>query len=156
MFKTMTEHSHIDIKVGDILPTTMNMPMFKETTEYFDLESIFPKNKYLYTTEVVKAREFREEDKYWWSNNGKGFVTPYKRGDTMFGKRKKTFLNIEPGFVFIHPCSKFVSYIPEQIPLDNDFGFLIGIYLAEGLVTKTYVCISNKDKEVLKKIRHDI
>lgn len=42
--------------------------------------------------------------------------------------------------------------VPEQILLDNNFGFLIGIYLAEGWVTETFVGISNNDPIIRKRV----
>jgi len=141
------------IKVGDILPTTKNMPRPYKIQEYFDISTIFQKDKYLYTTEVVNAREYREKEFSWFKDHiGKDFIVPYKRGDTMFGRRKDELLAMKAGFVHIHPSANFVSNIPDKIPLDNDFGFLIGIYLAEGCSTKTFVCISNNDEKIRQRI----
>ena len=46
--------------------------------------------------------------------------------------------------------------IPNNIKLDYDFGYFIGIYLAGGSVTKYFVSISNVDENVLNKIREFI
>lgn len=140
------------VKVGDILPTTRNMPEFKNTSDYFIMESVFPKSEYIYSSEIVKARECKQKSKYWWKEHNKIFTTPYKRGDTIFGKRKELFMNIESGYVFL-PRGKFVSYIPEKIPLDEEFGFLIGIFLAEGLTTSTFVNISNNSHIIREKVQ---
>ncbi len=43
--------------------------------------------------------------------------------------------------------------IPNNIKLDYDFGYFIGIYLAGGSVTKYFVSIPNVDKNILNKIR---
>jgi len=67
------------------------------------------------------------------------------------GNRKDYFLNCKPGLVYIHN-NPFVSHVPSKIPLDEDFGFLVGLYLAEGLSTKTYMCISNNDEKIRKRI----
>jgi len=43
--------------------------------------------------------------------------------------------------------------LPEQIKLDKDFGFFIGIYLAEGYIkSKKTIDISNKNKEIQKRV----
>ena len=143
-----------DVKVGDVLPTTKNMPRFKETKDYFDMTSIFPKDKYLYSSEVVKAREYKEKRPCDWFSQGNGveFVTPYKRCDTLFGKRQEFYMKMNPGLVYIHTSNGFVSHIPDKIPLDNDFGFLIGIYLAEGWSAKTFVGISNNDEKIRDRV----
>lgn len=142
-----------DVKVGDMLPTTTSLKKPRIEHSYFDMETIFPKNKYLYTTELIKARKHRFSGKQGWlDSNGVHFTVPYNRPDGCFGRRKSYFLSCEPGFVYIHTGAAFVSHIPDKIPLDNDFGFLIGIYLAEGWCTKTFVGVSNNDELIRKRI----
>ena len=143
-----------EIKIGDIVPVTKDLPRFKNIQTHFDMESIFPKDKYLYTTEIIKAREYKlSGERTWWMNhNGKDFILPYKRPDNCFGGRSDYFMKCPPGLIYIHTSNSFVSHIPDKIPLDNNFGFLVGIYLAEGLSTLTYVCISNKDAIVRKRV----
>jgi len=148
-----------DIKVGDILPTTSSLKA-PETTKYFDMETIFPKSEYVYTTEVLKAINYQKTFGGLQSRtngkfkelNGKEYTVPFSRYDIMLGKRKEFFENCKEGFIYLHPSSNFVSNIPDQIPLDNDFGFFIGLYLAEGWCTKTFVGISNNDEKVRKRI----
>lgn len=142
-----------DVKVGDILPTTTSLRKPTVEHSYFDMETIFPKNKYLYTTELIKARNHRFSGKQGWlDTNGVHFTVPYNRPDTCFGKRKSYYLSCEPGLIYIHTGAAFVSHIPDKIPLDNDFGFLIGIYLAEGWCTKTFVGVSNNDEVIRKRV----
>jgi intein/homing endonuclease len=43
--------------------------------------------------------------------------------------------------------------IPETIPLDYDFGYLLGAYCAEGCITRTQVSIANNDTAYLEPIR---
>jgi len=142
-----------DVKVGDMLPTTTSLRKPTIEHSHFDMETIFPKNKYLYTTELIKARNHRFSGKQGWlDTNGVHFTVPYNRPDTCFGKRKSYFLFCEPGLIYIHTGAAFVSHIPDKIPLDNDFGFLVGIYLAEGCCTKTFICISNNDEVIRKRV----
>ena len=138
-----------DIKVGDVVPITKNLPAFKHTQTHFDMESIFPKDKYLYTTEIIKAREYKfSGERKWWMNHiGTNFILPYNRSDTCFGKRSEYFMKCPHGLIYIHTSSSFVSHIPDKIPLDNNFGFLVGIYLAEGWSTTTFVGIRMKSKD---------
>lgn len=142
-----------DVKVGDILPTTTSLRKPTVEHSYFDMETIFPKNKYLYTTELIKARDYRfSGKKSWLEQNGVHFTVPYTRPDVCFGKRKKYFFSCQPGLIYIHTSNSFVSHIPDKIPLDNDFGFLVGIYLAEGWCTKTFVGVSNNDEVIRKRV----
>lgn len=124
-----------DIKVGDIVPTTISLEKPKDEQKYFDMSSIFP------TTDLVISRKYRRLGKQGWlDHNGKEFTVPYKRPDTCFGKRKE------------YASNKCVSHIPDKIPLDKEFGYLIGLYLAEGLVTLTCMCITNNDPNIRKRI----
>ena len=142
-----------DVKVGDILPTTTSLRKPTVEHSYFDMETIFPKNKYLYTTELIKARDHRfSGKKSWLERNGVHFTVPYTRPDVCFGNRKNYFLSCQPGLIYIHTSNSFVSHIPDKIPLDNDFGFLVGIYLAEGWCTKTFVGVSNNDEVIRKRV----
>jgi DNA-directed RNA polymerase subunit A" len=148
-----------DIKIGDVLPTTSYL-VAPETTTHLEMETIFPKSQYIYTTEIHKAINYHKNNgglasktngKF--SNlNGKEYTVPYNRYDTMIGKRKNYFKNCEKGLIYMHKSSEFVSHIPDKIPLDNDFGFFIGLYLADGWCTLTFVGISNNDEKIRKRI----
>jgi intein/homing endonuclease len=147
-----------EVKVGDFLPTTHTLPRPKVVHTHFDIQTIFPKDKYLYTTEIHKALVFQKEygglqnRNNFAKHNGTTFTVPYNRYDTMMGKRKEYFTTCKPGLVYIHTSNGFVSHIPDKIPLDNDFGFFVGLYLSEGWCTKTFVGISNNDEAIRKRI----
>ena len=55
--------------------------------------------------------------------------------------------------IFVSDCvymkqSNMCDYtIPEKIPLDYNFGYLVGAYAAEGCITKFQISISNNDVE---------
>ena len=141
------------VKVGDILPTTHTLPMFTTTQEYFDLETIFPKNEYLYTDEVIKAMECKKFGKKGWNeHNGKSFTVPYNRPDSFLRSRKDYFSSCPPGLVYIYTSNTFVSHMTSKILLDDDFGFILGIYLADGWATETFVGISKNDPVIRKRV----
>jgi intein/homing endonuclease len=143
-----------DVKVGDILPTTKQLPRYNVETQYLDLKTIFPMTEYIYSEEIVKARVLRSQTKFWFQSNGKEFTIPYSRCDSVFPKskgRKEFYLQVEPGFVYLKD-GPIVSHIPDKIPLDNDFGFVLGIYLADGCVSDTFVCITKKDKLIRQRV----
>jgi DNA-directed RNA polymerase subunit A" len=140
-----------NIKIGDILPTTHTLPKPNQIYKFFDMESIFPKNKYLYTSEIVKVRKLKYfKRKSWSEHNGKEFTLPYNYPDTCFTKIKNYFMTCKPGF--IHTSDNFTSGISDKIPLDNNFGFFIGLYLANGWCTKTSIGISNKNEVIKRRI----
>ena len=148
-----------DITVGDLVPTTSYLSAPK-TTSHFEMETIFPKSEYIYTSEVLKAINYQKNNGCLQSKtkntfaelNGKEYTLPSNRYDTILGKRKKYFENCQTGLIYIDKENEFVSHIPDKIPLDNDFGFLIGLYLTEGWSTDTFVGISNKDQKIRKRI----
>ena len=139
-----------DLKVGDFLPTTHTLPFFKDVNTHLNLRSIFPPTEYVYTTEIIKARECRHSE--WTDRNGKDFILPFKRKDSCFGKRKDYYMSCEGGLVYIQKSNVLVSHFLEEVELDEDFGFLVGIYLAEGWVTKTFMGISNNDPGIRKRV----
>jgi hypothetical protein len=83
-------------------------------------------------------------------------VLPYNRPDNIIdvikGKKLKS-TEIIKGIIYPKKCSKVVSKIPEFIKLDREFGFIVGIYLAEGWSTNTFSGVSNNDKVILDKVR---
>lgn len=147
-----------EIKAGDIVPTTATLAKPDIEHTHFDMETIFPKSEYLYTTELHKILRYKKEGRKYCSkisfkeHNGVEFTVPYNRYDTMMGKRKEFFETVPEGLIYMHRSNEFVSHIPDKIPLDNDFGFFIGLYLADGWCTLTFVGISNKDKTIRKRI----
>ena len=149
-----------DVKVGDILPTTSRLVKPVICQDYFDMKTIFPMSEYIYTTEVNKVIRYQKvnggisskRNNKFNELNGVEYVVPYNRYDTMLGKRKNYFENCKDGLIYIHKANEFVSHIPDKIPLDNDFGFFIGLYLAEGWVTKTFLGVSNNDEVIRKRI----
>lgn len=142
-----------DIQVGDYLATCKKLDRIEEQN-FLSLEEFFPKDKYLYTTELNKAKALREKQPYdWWKGHiGKEYILPYKNSDSAFDKKRDIYKNIKDGLIFLYKSSRHVSEIPDNIPLDYEFGFLIGIYLAEGCCTKTFTCISNNSDVIRKRV----
>ena len=138
-----------EIKVGDYLPIMKNYCNDYAFDE-LDITGYFPKDKYIYGSEIAKAKALRnknlaEGNREWFKCYiGKDFTVPYARQDSLKNVIDKNF---DYRVNCIYPKQSHVdTHIPEKIKLDNDFGFLIGAYLAEGCITKTQISISNNDK----------
>lgn len=136
------------------LPIVMKYPQIPTELTHLDMIRYFPKTEYIYGSEIEKAKEFRENirsggSRAWFKPyHGEKFTTPYSRQDSLGvvldGKiSQKYVLNC----VYPKKGKDMIAEIPEKIPLDEEFGFFLGAYLAEGLSTETYVCISNNDKK---------
>jgi DNA-directed RNA polymerase beta' subunit len=148
-----------ELKVGDYIPVNIRAFEMPDVRE-FDVSSILKKTEYAFGSEMHKALSYSSEN-FWWSKHAKtDFTVPYNRSDTFMEAMKtephvdkktgnvasarQTFL---PGIVY--PKKRFIGggNIPEHIPLDFDFGYLIGAYCAEGCTTRTQISIANNCRE---------
>ena len=147
------------LKVGDYLPTSKKQIDFKESFT-LDLKKILLPNEYIYTSEVDKAISVMKEHRWWLNHQGKTFVLPYARSDSFVAKINtkvrngcKTKTVLQPGCVYMKQTNMNHYTIPEIIPLDYHFGYLLGAYAAEGCMTKFQLSIANNDLEYLKPIQ---
>lgn len=174
-----------DIKVGDRIPVTIFLPRpCNDKLTELKVSDYLSKKTYVFGTELWKAREIRDYYKQngrkarkyktcvpvvpgratrWWDENyDSEFSLPYKRSDAAMdaleGKKKEMIGNekIKYGCVYTLHKSVGSSDIPEIIPLDNDFGFFVGAYLAEGHCVNTdyQLIISNNDKKFRDRIQN--
>ncbi|MDD4930893.1 MAG: LAGLIDADG family homing endonuclease [Candidatus Colwellbacteria bacterium] len=159
-------------------------PLENDRLKTINLSRYLSKEKFVFGTDLWKAREIkerynkggrkewkdeiREEYTYggrntrWWSDNfGIDFTLPYHRCDAAMdaleGKKKEYIGNeiIKKGMVYTTRRSVGeVNEIPEEFELDNDFGFVVGAYIAEGHCanTGTQCIISNNDEKFRKRI----
>uniref|UniRef100_A0A6C0BX90 DNA-directed RNA polymerase n=1 Tax=viral metagenome TaxID=1070528 RepID=A0A6C0BX90_9ZZZZ len=147
------------LKVGDYLPVSTKQIDYKESFE-LNLKEILPPNEYIYTSEVDKAKVVMDEYQWWSKHQGKTFTLPYARSDSFVAKVSeklrngcKTKTTFTPGCVYTKQTNMCDYKIPEVIPLDYNFGYLIGAYASEGCMTKFQLSISNNDVEYLKPIQ---
>ena len=152
-----------DLKIGDYLPVSkvLRIPY---RIDYLDMRDYLPPTEWLYMSEVEKALEWKKtHKKHWWKGDrhtggygglGIRFDLPYTRSDTFV----EAFLggpNFEPyrakkcwsDCVYPRIATLQTAHIPEKVPLDEEFGFLCGAYLAEGNCTYHHMMISNLDDD---------
>ena len=142
-----------DLRVGDFLPCSKKSLEYTESFE-LDLREFLPPTEYIYGSEMKKAKEVMHET-YWWKKHaGKTFTLPYSRSDSAYHllKDESKMATIQPNCVYMKLINKCDYAIPEKIPLDYNFGYLIGSYLAEGCCTPHQVSIANNELEYLKPI----
>ena len=147
------------LKVGDYLPVSTKQIEFTETHE-LNLKSVLPPSEYVYTSEIDKAKAVMHEVHWWKKHHGNTFTLPYKRSDTFTQKVGiklrngcKTKTGFNPGCVYMKQTNMNAYNIPEVIPLDYNFGYLVGSYAAEGCMTKFQMSIANNDIEYFKPIQ---
>ena len=147
------------LKVGDYLPVSTKQINFKES-EILNLREILPPTEYIYSSEIEKAKSVMHEYHWWAKHSGKTFVLPYARSDTFVAKVSeqlrdgcKTKTGFAPDCVYMKQTNMNAYNIPESIPLNYNFGYLIGAYAAEGCMTNFQMSIANNDVEYFKPIQ---
>ncbi len=104
-------------------------------------------------TEAVDLREYLPASDYWYTSTlaDGGVETAPGGADQLANKRSA----LEQGALdkgAVYPVQGTVS-LPEQFPLDEETGFFVGAWLAEGSLTDYYVSISNIDSEFQDRVR---
>ena len=147
-----------ELKVGDYIPVSTKQIDFKES-DVLNLREILPPTEYIYASEIEKAKEVMHEHRWWSKHQGTTFNLPYKRSDTFAAKVGeklrngcKTKTGFTPGCVYMMQTNMNAYNVPELIPLDYNFGYLVGAYAAEGCMTNFQLSIANNDAEYFKPI----
>ena len=153
-----------ELKIGTYLPLITEIPEGGiNVLNELDLEPYFPKTEYKHTDEMIKAIQFREKCQKiggprakWFdceNGNGKTFIVPFSRSDSLTDSyNKESKLVSIPGIILPKASMGVTSTIPNKMPLDNDFGFFVGAFLAEGCTSDTQAMISNNDPDYRNRI----
>jgi intein/homing endonuclease len=141
------------LKVGDYLPVSKKQIDFTENRTLELRDELLPTTEYIYSSEVEKAKLVMKEHQWWSKHQGKTFTLPYARSDSFTAKMSdklragcKTKTTLQDGCIYTKQTNMNKYNIPEEIPLDYNFGYLIGAYSAEGCMTKTQISIANNDR----------
>ena len=149
-----------DLKVGDYLPVSKKALEYAEQYE-LNLRDILPTSEYLYGSELAKAKSVMHEHHWWSKHANKTFTLPHARSDSVVvlfnetvraGRASNKAKHIKPNCVYMKLINSCDYEIPENIPLDYEFGYLVGAYCAEGCMTKHQISIANNDDDYLKPI----
>ena len=146
----ISEVSGEDIKIGDFLPASKK-PLEYQEVHVLDVRDILPPTKYLYGSEYHKAASFMKEPRWWTKHSGKDFIVPHSRSDS-FVELTKANKIFDPECVYMKLVNMCDYNVPAEIPLDYDFGYLVGAYCAEGCMTAHQISIANNDLDYLKPI----
>jgi DNA-directed RNA polymerase beta' subunit len=153
------EKNGSELKIDDLLPTTINFPEPMEEVNQLNLKKYLPTNEWLYGTYFYRLENLFNADTrtrkigFWDKHSDLVAKLPYNRSDSIidaFRSLKK--YDICPGYVYPKKCQTGVHEIPDMIDLDEKFGFIVGLYLAEGWVTNTFMAISNNDGTIMDKV----
>jgi len=101
----------------------------------------------------VDLREYLPSDEYWYTSTlTDGGVSSYPGGDDQVRNKRQ---ELQAGTLdehAVYPRQGTVS-LPERFPLDDETGFFLGAFLAEGNLTGHYASISNVDPDFQDRIR---
>ena len=147
-----------ELTIGDKLPISWTVPKPDTIKDTLHLKEYLSPKEYIYGSELCKAEKIRQEyaslrKNGWWKNhNGIDFILPFKNQDSARNTVKNNSLN---GYVFSLCRGPNKSLIPEYITLDEDFGFLIGSYVAHGSMNNNgCLFISKTDDNYLGRIEN--
>ena len=139
-----------DLKVGDYFPCSKK-PLEFESHYELNLKTILFPTQYLYGSDYHKAKAVMHETRWWKNHSDKDFVLPHSRSDS-FVELTKADKCIDESCVYMKLVNSCEYKVPAVIPLDYDFGYLVGAYCAEGCMTKHQLSISNNDSEYFEPI----
>jgi DNA-directed RNA polymerase beta' subunit len=142
-----------DIKIGDYIPVSKVLDV-GNTCNGLHLAEYLSKKEFLFMTEVEKALKYVDESQWWSKHNNADFVLPYSRSDSFIvtHKNSKVQQKYQSGCIYPKKTTRTIAHVPEVMPLDADFGFFVGAYLAEGHATLQHVLIANNDDNYRQRI----
>jgi DNA-directed RNA polymerase subunit A" len=101
----------------------------------------------------VSLRQYLAADDYWFTSTlADGGVTELPGGDDQVRNRQAALDAGDLEEEHVYPVQGTVG-LPEQFPLDEETGFFVGAWLAEGSLTDYYVSVSNVDATFQDHIR---
>lgn len=148
-----------NVKIGDCLPTTMNLPEPPVINKYIDMEKYFPKTEYLYGTDLYIAKKLYDNKELnseilWKKYNGTKFTIPYpnyKSFARSLRERPERLQYIKEGCIYKYGINNEGFHFPDKFELNTENGIFIGLFLADGnaRVKQGNVYIT-KDEESVK------
>jgi DNA-directed RNA polymerase beta' subunit len=149
------------VKIGDLVPVTMNLKTPPNIINSVDVSKYLPKNEYIYGTDFNKAvgllkNELKEKDSVtpgWWNiNNNKNFTLPYDKAHKLRRCINRSLVNnICDGCVYPYSAYRQNIKFEDTFKLTKENGQFIGLFLAEGNVDikSGYIGITNNDKNII-------
>ncbi|MDR5656690.1 DNA-directed RNA polymerase subunit A'' [Halodesulfurarchaeum sp. HSR-GB] len=122
-----------DLEAGDWLPVVRSFDGGKKAT--VDLREHLPAGDYWYTSALTD-----------------GGTTTLPGGEDQIRNKRQALEAGDLDEHAVYPVQGTVG-LPEQFPLDEETGFFLGAFLAEGNLTDHYVSISNVDTTFQNRVR---
>ena len=140
-------HSFVTRRDNDVVPVAgdeLGEGDWLPVARSFDVEE---------TTDAVDLREYLPADDYWYTSTlTDGGTATHPGGADQLRNKRDALAAGDLDSHAVYPKGGTVS-LPEQFPLDDETGFFLGAFLAEGNVTDHYVSISNVDDAFQERVR---
>jgi DNA-directed RNA polymerase beta' subunit len=163
VLKQFLETPTTEVKVGDFMPVSMNLPEPPTMMDYVDMSKYLSKTEYIYGTDfnlavkmmnevgTVPKKSSKEFWENWWNeNNNTNFTLPYKNKKTFSrAYRESDNENIKDGYIYNYGSIRKEYLIPDKFELNEENGRFIGLFLADGNTHNGNICIS-KNNEMVK------
>jgi DNA-directed RNA polymerase beta' subunit len=158
-----------NVKIGDCLPTTMNLPEPPIIKNYIDMTKYFPKTEYIYGTDLHIAKELVEQslinksnklpNDWWEKNNGVTFTLPYPNQKSFrrtLNERGDRFNLIKKGHIYKYGVTNIEYHFPDKFELNMENGIFIGLFLADGnaRMKQGSICITKDEKSVQEFVKY--
>ena len=158
----LVEAEAAHVTIGDRVPVVASLGAPPSCVELrtLDVSRYLPPTEWLYSDqarrgiELFAARGNMAGDAWWQSTHGVHFTTPYSRYDALVAGFKTRFENDADSANLVLPMKpgRHETRVPACIPLDEEFGFFVGVYLASGKASKAYIKISKECPVVCQRI----
>jgi len=156
--KKFIETYTTEVKIGDYVPTTMNLEAPKIIKKYIDMQEYFPKTEYIYGTDyniaadIVKTvyEDNKKPGNWWKNNNGGKFMLPYQNSFNLLRSIRRSY-TVKNNCVYSYTSSREHISIPDKFEFNKENGQFIGLFLAEGNVDfkSGSIQITNNNENVL-------
>ncbi|MBI5036304.1 DNA-directed RNA polymerase subunit A', partial [Candidatus Micrarchaeota archaeon] len=138
---------------GSLLETGQRIPVLKHlparANDLLEMESILSKQTHWFGSELQKAVAHSPISR---THHNLEYTVPVGADALRHYAGGHQSFDIEDGFVY--PMQNHsTAHIPEKMPLDSEFGWLLGAYLSEGSLTRHGIEISNTDDGFLSPVR---
>jgi len=154
-----------DVKIGDCIPVTMNLPEPPIINTYIDMTKYFPKDEYIYGTELHNANELINKfnnklPATWWEENAnKTFTLPYKNQKSLrrtLNECKERLTLLKRGCIYNYGITKIGFHIPDKFELNEENGIFIGLFLADGNAREKQgdICITKNELGVMSFVKN--
>ena len=129
-----------DVKIGNCVPVTMNLPEPPIINDYVDMIKYFPKSEYIYGTDLHIAKDLianseRLPSDWWEKNNRVSFTLPYPNQKSLrraLNDREDIINSYKKGCIYSYRVPNTDFEISERFELNMENGIFIGLFLADG------------------------